>query len=408
MFATDDFHLKLGQACVHFFPQLRLEHGGVVKAVLDMCAMLAERGHAVTLLTCDGADVPDAWRTAGENTPQVVELQPSRRFPTLISREGLRQARPILRQAGVVHLHTPWAISNLQLARRLRAGGMPYVVTIHGMMDDWCMRQKGLKKRMFLALTGRRFLERAAQIHFTAQAEQDQTLRWIPGARSRATVAPCVIDLREYEDLPGPEPAYAAFPAIDPHQPKVLYLSRLHPKKGIEILIAAAAILRDRGLAFQVLIAGPGEPAYQASLQRLVDDHRLGNRVQFLGMVRGTEKLSLYQAADVFVLPTYQENFGLVLVEALACATPVVTTRGTDIWHELEQAGAKIVSNEGAALAQAISDILTDPAGAPELGRQGRQYIQRWLSKDQIAEQYEKLYAAAIQSEPIVATRSGS
>ncbi len=383
--------------CVHFLRETRLELGGVVKAVLDMCAMLADVGHAVTLITCDAADVPDAWRRDEALCPRVVEIKPSGLFGGLISREGLRVARPILCQADVVHLHTPWEMSNLQLARRLRADSVPYVVTIHGMMDDWCMLQKGLKKRIFLGLAGRRFLERAAQLHFTAQAEQDQSLRWVPAAAGRTTIAPCVVDLSEFEHLPGPEPALRAYPFIDPQQPTVLYLSRLHPKKGIELLIAAAAILRDRGLAFQVLIAGPGEPAYQQSLERLTAEQRLGDRVHFLGMVRGQEKLSLYQTADVFALPTYQENFGLVLAEALACRTPVVSTQGTDIWRELEQAGAKIVPTEAGPLAEAIGDLIGDPTGAADLGRRGQEYVQDWLSKDQVHRQYEQLYAAAIR-----------
>ena len=118
---------------------------------------------------------------------------------------------------------------------------------------------------------------------------------------------------------------------------------------------------------------------------------------QFLGMVRGVEKLSLYQLADVFVLPTYQENFGLVLPEAMAAGTPVVTTRGTDIWRELEQAGAKIVSNSPTSIADAIEEFLSDEPQRERVGQQGREYVRHWLNHDHVTEGYEKMYRDTIE-----------
>ena len=105
-------------------------------------------------------------------------------------------------------------------------------------------------------------------------------------------------------------------------------------------------------------------------------------------MVRGRVKLSLYELADVFVLPTHQENFGLVLPEALACGTPVVTTRGTDIWRELEQAGAKIVDNRPLEIANAIKELLIDDNLRLALGEQGRSYIRNWLAEDKVLAGY--------------------
>jgi len=388
-------------SCAHFLYDFRLEQGGVVRAILDVCEALVERGHSATVLTCDATDIPERWTRADHRSPQCVPLPAARLGVDCISRAGLQQARGVLSDADVVHLHTPWSIGNLQLARILRWLAKPYVVTIHGMLDDWSMAQRSLKKRLFLALAGRRFLESAAMVHFTAEQERAQAIRWIPAAAARTAVIPLVFELGPYDNLPGPELAREAFPPCGGDEPTVLFLSRLHHKKGVELLIDAAAVLHDRGRRFQLLIAGPGDDAYRATLAVRAESLGLAERVHFLGMVRDQLKLSLYQAADVFVLPTQQENFGFVLVEALACGTPVLTTKGTDIWEEIEQAGGVIVPREAGLLAETMGRLLDDDALREELGPRGRSYIYKWLSHDRVVGQYEELYSTVVRGRTI-------
>jgi glycosyltransferase involved in cell wall biosynthesis len=200
------------------------------------------------------------------------------------------------------------------------------------------------------------------------------------------------VDLAPFETLPGPAAALALLPPGLRHLPKVLFLSRLHEKKGVDVLLRAAAQLRDGGRAFAVIIAGTGDPAYERSLKDLATQLRLRDVVHFAGLVTGATKLSLYQAADVFVLPTQQENFGLVLVESLACGTPVVTTRGTDIWQELEQAGGVIAETTAGSIATAVGRLLDNPAERAQRGERGRQWTFQTLAVAPLAERYEALY----------------
>jgi glycosyltransferase involved in cell wall biosynthesis len=370
----------------------------VVQAVLDLSQALARRGHRVTLLTMDAKDTPHDWQHDAM-APRIVELPAGCRHMGLLGRAGLRQAMKFAGQADVVHLHTPWAIGNRQLARRLHARRVPYVLSLHGMLDAWSMAQKPVKKRLYLSFGGRRLLQRAARLHFTAESEKAQAEPWVRSAEGRSVVVPLIVDLASYDPLPGPEPALRAFPAIHSDDPAILFLSRLHPKKGVELLISAAAILHERKVNFQLLIAGPGDDAYRAGLEAEAIRQGLRSRVQFLGMVRGREKLSLYQLARAFALPTHQENFGLVLVEALACGTPVVTTQGTDIWQELQRAGALIVERTASSLASAIESLLADPVSAARRGAQGREFVQQWLQLQHVVRQYEQLYAEVIPNE---------
>lgn len=381
--------------CIQFVRELRAELGGVVATAIDLCQSMAALGHRIIVATCDDKDVPDAWREPREGVPRVVVLPTSSMTRQLINRRGLQQFAELVRDADVAHLHTPWELSNLQLARVLRQARVPYVVSVHGMLDDYCMQQKSAKKRAFLAIAGRRMFERASTIHFTAQAEQDQALAYIPGA-DRAVVQSCSVDLAPYRDLPGPEAALRAFPAIGSDAFKVLFLSRIHPKKGVELLIRAAALLNAPAETIELLIGGPGEPPYVDSLKALAEGLGVGRSTHFLGMVQGVEKRSLYQAADVFVLPTYQENFGLVLAEAMASGTPAITTRGADIWQELQSGGARIVDHRPESIAAAIAELQSDPAEARHIGQQGRDFIFNWLDADVVAQGYERIYRDAV------------
>jgi glycosyltransferase involved in cell wall biosynthesis len=322
--------------------------------------------------------------------------RPRGRFDRIPRGLMMGEISDLVRGADILHLHGPWTGSNPQWAAAARASGVPYVVSVHGMLDDWSMAQKRLKKRLYLALAGNRLLAGADRVHCTAKAELDQARRWLP--RDNGVILPYVFDLGAYASTPGAELARQRFPASGNDGWKLLFLSRLHPKKGVEVLIDAAAELRRRGRALTVLIAGPGEPQYVTALGERAARAGLADSVHFLGMVRGAEKLSLYEAADVFVLPTSQENFGLVLVEALACRTPVVTTRGVDIWQELQTAGAEIAAAaEPRAIADRIEAVMLD-AVPNSRGERGRRWVMEHLDPFRVAGEYAAMYQSAIDA----------
>lgn len=303
-------------------------------------------------------------------------------------------AMSALRSANVLHLHTPWELANLPLARAAGKLGVPYVVTIHGMLDDWSMAQKARKKRLYLALAGRGFLAGAVRVHCTAEAELSQAARFLrPGS---GIVIPLPVDLTPYANLPGPELALRQFPQYSGNGARLLFLSRLHPKKRPDLLIEAAALLQSMGVQAKVIVAGPGDHAFVTELAALAGRRGIAQHVLFPGMVSGETKLSLYQAADIFVLPTSQENFGYVLIEALTCGTPVVTTKGVDIWQELQDAGAVIVEPDAGDIAAAVRSLLVDKERRNQIGRQGREWVFRRLSTEQVIGQYERMYRSTI------------
>ena len=377
---------SLPLAVLQYVADVELERGGIVRAVLDLSAGLATRGHAVTLATCTARDIPAGW--GGPGTPGVLRLS---RGPGGIRFTAAASAmlRDAVQVADVVHVHNLWNPELRHVAAIARRAGRPYVITPHGTLDPWSMAQRPSKKRAYLAAGGRRLIEGAAAVHFTAEEEERAAQRWVKP--SRRAVIPYLIDLRPFLSHP-------AVPAAGP-VPRVLFLSRLHEKKRLDLLLRATARLAESGVPTEVLVAGTGEPGYVDSMAALVARLGLAGQVNFLGKVGGAAKLDLLASADVMAVPTSQENFGIVFVEALASAVPVVASTGTDIWRELEATGgAQIVDLDSTGdpvpvLADALRGLLADPVRRSTMGRAGRAGVQAWLDPERTAVAFEQLYA---------------
>lgn len=391
---------------VHYLKWMRLSDGGTVRAVLDWCAALAARGHDVTLITADACDVPADWKKGAHGLPRCAEVDIhdavgrwfGRRVargapdkPTqVLTRASLERAAGLLRGADCLHLHGVWATSNAQLASLARDLGTPYVVSPHGMLDDWSLAQGAAKKRLHLALVSGRVLRGARSVLCTAQGELDQCAKHFDRARGR--VVPLLFDTSPFIEPVGPEAARARF-GLTADTPVVLFLSRLHAKKGVDRLLRAAAILKDR--AFTLVLAGPADPpAYEQHLRALAAELGLGERVKFVGMVTGSDKISLFRAASVFALPTSQENFGFVILEAMSAGVPVLTTRGVDTWPELEASGGAVICDGSPApLAEELRRLLDDEGARARMGQKAREWALALLDPGAVIARYEEVYA---------------
>jgi len=397
---------------LHYVESTDSQVGGVPRFVLDASRVMAAEGHPSTILTSDHTDTPAGWLSpaaggtnAGDRLlPKVVNFGRPSLLSKLLGPAQTRVAREEIRSCDVVHLHCIWSPSTLQIGALCREMGVPYVVSCHGMLDDWSMDQRSLKKKVFHTLGGRILLEKAARVHCTAPAELDQSKKWFPNGSE--AVIPYLMDLEPFRDLPGPEIARRKFSMLgDGSEPTVLFLSRIHYKKGPELLLQAAASLRDDGIRGKVAFAGTGEATYVASLKALASKLGLDENVHFLGQVKGQEKLSLYQSADLFVLPTSQENFGLVLIEALACGTPLITTKGVDIWKDVQDSGAgEIVDQAPVHLASAIGTLLRDETLRRSMAAKARPWVFETFDERRLTARYENLYytcADTARSAPI-------
>lgn len=234
--------------------------------------------------------------------------------------------------ADVIHIHALWSEVQHQAAVTAQRMGKPYVITPHGMLDPWSLKQSWLQKRLYLIWRLRKNLNHAATIHYTCQRECD--LVKVLNLRAPSLVETLGLDLSEFDSLP-PQGAFRAkFPQIG-DRPIILFLSRLHYKKGLDLLVPAFAKARLRDAV--LVIAGPDSDGYQAKISAMAEAHGVAGRVVFTGMLRGPERLAAYVDAELFVLPSYQENFGIVVIESIACGTPVIISDQVNIYQEILQ-----------------------------------------------------------------------
>lgn len=393
---------------LHYLQAIRLKDGGVVRAVLDMCTYQARAGHEVTLATCDDADIPREWKSGGPRLPRIALVGPAPRAPV---GQGAFRARvePLVRDADAVHLHVIWDPSQLAFANLARKLGKPYVQSPHGMLADWSVSQKKAKKAIYWSLFGKDFIDHAAFVVTTAQGELDQTAKRHP--RTRGAVIPLVFDIDPYRQKPTPELARKHLPLPPNDVPLIMYLSRLHYKKRPDLLLAAGKRMREMGAKFRLVFAGPCDETYDAQLRGYAKQLGIEDITTFLGMVPAEYKPSLFSAVDLFALPTSMENFGFVYFESLASATPVVTTRGTDTWRELEACGGgrivgmirsdiiegQVGGGDVEELAATLADTIRDRSRLRPMGETGREWVMKNLAPESVVGRYIDMYERAIK-----------
>jgi glycosyltransferase involved in cell wall biosynthesis len=279
----------------------------------------------------------------------------------------------------LVHSHGMWTYPSLALLRWSRATRRPCIVSPHGMLEPWARRHHQWKKGPIWCLWERRNLDSAAVLHATSDQEARNLSEL--GLRARIAVVPIGVDIPS-------DPRPACNVGVER---RALFLSRIHPKKGLLNLIEAWRQVRPRG--WRLLIAGPDESNHLSSVQEAVCQAGLTPTVTFVGPVYGQQKLDLLNSADLFILPTFSENFGIVVAEALASAVPVITTKGAP-WKCLEAHSCGWWVEIGALpLARALSEATQcSESELRQMGLRGRQFVSREYSWARIGGQMRAVY----------------
>lgn len=313
---------------------------------------------------------------------------PLRRHPELI-----RVLRRLIATSDIVHIHALWEEIQHQSARLSLQMGKPYVITPHGMLSPWSLRRSRLKKLLYMRWRLRRNLAGAAALHFTSAAERDGAAGLkldVP-----VIVEPLGIDLAEFETLPAPGSFRRRYPQFA-GRPLIVFLGRIHPGKGLELLIPALAEVQiDAALA----IVGPDHSNFRHEIDSEIARRGLTDRVVFTGMLHGADRVAALADADLLALPSFHENFGLVVVEALACGVPVIISDEVNIHREV--AGARVgavVPTQVAPLAAELRRWIGDPALRAEAGARARPFVREHYDWNRIAEHWIEHYRRLISA----------
>ena len=372
---------------LHVVPAVAPRYGGPSEVALRSVATLREAG-VDALLAATDADGPGRLPVAAGEEVEYLGARciffPRWRGESLKpSPELARWLRGHAGEFDVVHVHSVFSHSSVAAGRAAGRAGVPYVVRPLGQLDAWSLSQHAWRKRAFLALAGRSLVERAAALHWTDESEQRRAPRFAAGRPS--FVAPLGVDERLFEAREAGE-----------REPVVLFLSRLHPKKNVEALIDAFASLGGEAEGWRLVVAGDGEEAYVASLRSRAS--AAGRPVDFVGWLTGEQKARALGSASLFVLPSMQENFGIVVAEAMAAGTPVVVSEAVALSGDVRRVAAGWVANPDAGgLARVLSEAISSPSERARRGGAGRGLAEeryRWGAvARELAARYEALAA---------------
>jgi len=373
-------------------------YGGPPKACFELSRELARRGHdlAIYTTTIDG----DGDLTVPLAEPQRIEGVQIRSFPVqwprgyVFSPPLARALKVAIPQYDLVHIHSLYLFSSLAAAHYCQRFGVPYLVQPHGSLDPYLYRRHRGRKRIYEFLVERRNLNRAAAIHFATEEERELTrpLR----LEAPGIVAPVGLNLAEYGDaVPG---AFAKAWPQTRGRSLILFLGRLNFKKGLDLLARAFGQVARQRDDVGLVLAGPDDGGHGASVRRWLATEGVLDKTTFTEMLLGAEKLSAFRAADVFVLPSYSENFGISVIEAMACEVPVVVSNKVNIWREVIEARAGLVVDcDAGALGDALVTLLGDPARRKAMGRQGRRLVEARFTWEAVGERMTGAYRQIVE-----------
>ncbi len=225
---------------------------------------------------------------------------------------------------------------------------VPYLIFPHGMLDPWFRERfplKHLKKQLFWWASQYGILRDASRVVFTTEAEQELARRTFWPSRWRSAVVPLGTNLPVGDPAAQKAAFFNAVPGLGGRR-LLLFLSRLHVKKGCDLLLRAFIRIAGKHPDLDLVLAGPDQEGLRAGLQQIASEAGLAARVHFPGMLQGDVKWGAFRAAEAFVLPSHQENFGIAIAEAIACSLPVLISNKVNIWRYVEEDGTGLVDED--------------------------------------------------------------
>lgn len=360
---------------IHVVPHVSAEASGPSYSVPRLCKALAVRGHEVELSCLKaGRDIDGVVVTEHQQWPILKRFAPSMELPSALWRKSV--------DAQIIHNHSLWSMVNVATGWVVPGRGSKLVTSPRGTLSRWTLSRSRWRKQL-LWLLQKRVLERAVLLHATCE-EEHQDIRKV-GLKTPVLIAPNGIDLPVLNER-----------CTDQETRVLLFLSRVHPTKGIEILLDTWSRLESQHLDWQLQIVGPGDANYVETLKAraLINGSR---RVEFVGPLYGADKYAAYRNADLFVLPTHSENFGMVVAEALSHECPAIVSHGAP-WDGLDTKGCGWwIPNDVDCLQRTLETAMSLPQNALRaMGTNGRAWMERDFSWDAIAAMMEAGYRWAL------------
>jgi len=387
---------------LQIIPSISLVYGGPSQMVLGLSAALAAKNIDVTIITTDSngdigqlpLDVP-LNEPIQQNGYQIIYFRcyPWRRYKFSFSLlQWLNENAP---QFDLAHIHALFSPVTTVAATIARYHHLPYIIRPCGMLDPADLQKKKRLKQIYATLLERPNLAGAAAIHFTSKEEAKISERFGLGSTAKMPVP---------RDLVIPLGVTAGlFPKRlrESQVPIILFMSRIEPKKGLDLLIPALESILGSGIEFHFILAGsnPQDADYETQIKVQIHNSSLAKYTTITGFVSGDLKVELLTKADLFVLPSYYENFGIAVAEAMAAGVPVVISDRIHIAEDIQQAEAGWVGPlEVGAIANSIKSALLNPQERQRRGLNGKEHAKKHYNWEAIAQQTIDAYQQILSS----------
>jgi glycosyltransferase involved in cell wall biosynthesis len=379
---------------LHICASLSPEWGGPVTVIANLTHALEATGVKCTVFATTGRRVGTGPVSLDGVETRLFQTGPLARLwvghaPGLA--RALSRATP---DHDLVHIHELWHYPHYAAYHAALEAGKPYVVTAHGELDPWALGHKRLKKQVYMTAVQRRILQGAAALHAITVAEEKQIqgLGFVPPV----AIIPNGICPETVNRLPTPDEFLIHHPDLVGKR-IILFLGRIHPKKGLDILAKAFGQIVQSRQDVCLVIAGPDEGGYRRQVEDMLKGARALDRTVFTGMLTGTEKLAAFSASSVFVLPSYSEGFSMAILEAMACGLPVIISHQCRFPEVAEAEAGLITGTDAEQLQVALAHLMDHPEERREMGRRGRQMVIQKYTWDSVAAQVRQLYSTILQ-----------
>ena len=360
-------------------------YGGLSTAVPELSRQISLQSGCTVQLAAFCS--PDEAFSDGQTPGLAMSTWPVSRRRWLFDRPLQHTFAALIAKGAGVHIHGLWEQSTASAAHAAQRRSLPYIVSAHGMLEPWALRQKSLKKKLYAALIERNILERASCLHALTSTEAQDYRSF--GCTAPIAVIPNGVTVPERVS---PDPFLALHPELAGKR-IVLFLSRLHKKKGLDLLVASWAEVSRQFPDAHLVLAGPDADGARSTIEASLASSGLGRSVLLPGMLRDDLKWSALAAAEGYVLPSFSEGLSMSVLEAMGLGLPVIISRHCNL-PEVDAVGAgAVIPADVDSVRHALLELLgRSPESNSAIGRRGRDHVLRHFSWASVAAEMSKVY----------------
>lgn len=378
---------------LHIAASLDPERGGPSTVVTKLTEALADKGIDVSVFA--PSKEAKATRTYNQNDIQITifPLSYLSRVWPFHSFEFTRALRKHIFDFDLIHIHEIWHYPLFASFQAAKQASKPYLVTTHGTLEPYCLKIKPIRKILYSALFAKKILKQAAAFH----AVSDEEVKDITDYTDNKNIycIPNGLNIQDLENAPDKKEIEIMYPEVKGKK-KILFLGRIHPKKGLDILAKAFANIAQKREDVCLLIVGPDNNSYQSRIEKILAGKGVLDKTVFTGTLTEKPKLAALSGADIFVLPSYSEGFSMSILEAMACGLPVVITKKCNFPQvESIQAG-RIIHNNVPELTNTIIELLDNPELRNSMGSMGRKLVRDKYTWNKLADEMIRCYEEII------------